>query len=334
MKLPARIFALVVLAMLISGNANRGAVSYGLLRSVDGGESWRDITEVFQSNRVNSLAITTNQIWAATDQGLFASLDQGESWKAFSAPREARFLSVLAVDGVVLAGTERDGLWRSEDAGVSWTKSLPRQRPLSLIAAKGKISAGLNRGGAAVSEDGGKTWRNVSAGLPESAQVFQLSATSTGHVYAALYANGMYALRGETWTRLGNDKAPKPLGMVASENVLLAGHNPGGMYRSLDGGETWTHNTESLPGNAPTWMIEKFGTRVFHGTTGLSGLYVSDNDGLTWRPAAAAQLHNRAVVAMASDGKTLLAATVDHVMTTGLKADLNGVESLGRLQFP
>jgi photosystem II stability/assembly factor-like uncharacterized protein len=70
----------------------------------------------------------------------------------------------------------------------------------------------------------------------------------------------------------------------ANPRSLLAA--PGGMYRSTDGGTTWTKGGAGLPGQAGIKAIVFDRVRpgtVYAGTDGM-GVFTSTDGGVIWRP--------------------------------------------------
>ncbi|HEV2666873.1 MAG TPA: hypothetical protein VG324_18280 [Blastocatellia bacterium] len=95
-----------------------------------------------------------------------------------------------------------------------------------------EIYAGTDTQGVFIRSGGAGSWDKLSHGLPVHAQVFDL-AVSGRYVYAALYSKGLYRLDsgGGRWTKVGQ---VTPLEVLAQDSTLLAGYNPGGVYRSVD----------------------------------------------------------------------------------------------------
>jgi photosystem II stability/assembly factor-like uncharacterized protein len=298
--------------------------SFGLIRSADNGLTWRDPSDKFRTNRVNALTISTDRLWAGTEQGLFSSVDEGREWTQVTESElsRARVLCLLTAEGVMLTGTERGGLWRSIDDGRTWSRAWQAKYVRSLAWSEGQFWAGLDNGTVWASTDLGISWRSKSDGLPENGQIFDMRADSKGHLYAGLYSKGFFEFRDRVWRRVGQEARPHSI--FVAEDVLLSGNNPGGIRRSVDGGASWSHLTETIAPDAPSWTFLGVAGTIYYGTTGLSGLYASRDRGESWEPLAVDYLHNRAVVALVSDGKTIFAATVHCPTRTGLDTLLEG----------
>jgi photosystem II stability/assembly factor-like uncharacterized protein len=251
------------------------------------------------------------------------------SWTPGSlAMTNSRVLCLISGSGVTLAGTERTGIWRTRDDGQSWSRVAELKYVRSLAWNGGSFWAGCDQGTVWASADAGTHWQNMSDGLPPNSQIFELRSSPQGRLYAALYSNGFYELRGRVWRRLGD--VARPLVLFAGDDVLLSGQNPGGIYRSLDGGTSWDHVRGSVALNAPSWTFYEAGGTIYYGTTGVAGLFASRDRGQTWEPVAPRDLHNRAVVALASKGTTLYAATVNHPARATLEPFGDGVMELNQ----
>lgn len=96
---------------------------------------------------------------------------------------------------------------------------------------------------------------------------------------------------------------------ITNENIILAGAVTGGLWRSTDGGNSWTHCTtpdqlhsvsciiqDTRPGHTNTWYYgsgeEFYG--VVSGTSFTSlfsgdGIFKSTDGGITWNPLASTQ---------------------------------------------
>jgi hypothetical protein len=94
--------------------------------------------------------------------------------------------------------------------------------------------------------------------------------------------------------------------MAASGATLLAGTG-GGVFRSTDGGLTWSAAT-TQPTNLGIYSLTASGTTLFAGTLG-DGVFRSTDGGLTWAALGDGPMTNAVVLELTTNGTTLLAGT-------------------------
>ncbi len=137
-------------------------------------------------------------------------------------------------------------------------------------------------------------------------QIFDL-AIKGRHLYAALHSKGLFRIEagGDRWQKVGS---VTPLEVLVRGDTLLAGHNPGGIYRSIDEGASWRppavyrviRRSGFSATQAQTYWLEH-----------RQGAVVLSNDlGETWRPSAAGLPPDAAVVATGDSTSFTLAAIV------------------------
>lgn len=165
----------------------------------------------------------------------------------------------LGIDGDAADGKSGGGVFKSLDGGASW-KQLPSQpgsrRMFYGMAVDPTDSrrvywAALGTGGGVWrSEDGGGSWKNVfsSEGWP-----FNLMVSRDGAVYCAGKALWRSADHGATWKKL-TDFSPGGTIMGLEEDPrdprtlwISFDGGKGGVFKTMDGGETWTEITGNLP---------------------------------------------------------------------------------------
>jgi len=181
----------------------------GLYRSTDGGQTFGKVTGSAAIADVHALGAAGSTVYLASPRrGLLASSDGGTTWQVRNAQTGTSFMGTILVDpkdpARLIAPDMQSGLVTSSDGGLTW-KALGG--PGGAMAAAWNpadtrqiIAVGMQ--GAARSGDGGATWQTITVPAAVSAVAFD----TTG---ATLYA-----------------------GALDGMNARL--------YRSADGGTTWT----------------------------------------------------------------------------------------------
>lgn len=249
-----------------------GTSSGQVYRSSDGGEQWRHAGPFlpFRGWVVSALASDPRQpgrVWAGL-RGLWGSglvgvsEDFGETWEARGVGLEGTQIYALemapaaagraAGDGGVpptlYAGTA-DGVWSSRDEGETWrrlTADIPEiAKVTSLHVPPGQPDTILAGTWRRTykSTDAGRTWRGVFDGMFIDSEVFAMVPTGRP---------------GEIWAPTCN-----------------------WVYQSVDYGETWRRFVTGLDERRVTSFAALPQGRLLSGT--VSGLYVSDDQGGSWR---------------------------------------------------
>ena len=292
----------------------RGAISYGVFVSADGGVSWREASHPFKANRVNALVAEGERVWAGTDRGLFSSRDAGKTWRDLGQSRLGSIQGIAVAGDVMVVGT-RAGVWRAQK-GSHWTApaELAGEKIRAVVTDGEKFFAGTDRGEVFVSRDKGVTWTKAGEGLPSNGQVHDLKVNDQGRVFVGLYSRGYFVLEEGGWRNLG---APFAFTILPiDESALVAGANPGGVAWSADEGKSWTQ-ASGIATRAPTWFLARGKAGLFVGTSGRSGLMRSADLGRSWVLVGEKEFGNKAVVAMVQAGEALVVATVNGKETDG-----------------
>jgi photosystem II stability/assembly factor-like uncharacterized protein len=177
---------------------------------------------------------------------VWRSTDMGETWSHSSAgltygdgePAVTRVWNVTPAHGVLYAGVEPAGLFRSDDDGATWT----HVRGLRDHPSRPQWQPG----------NGGLICHTIVA-----------DPTDPAHLWVGISAVGVFETRdgGETWATRNKgvraDFVPGPapefgqcvhkVAMAAGRPSTLYQQNHCGVYRTDDGGETWTEITGVLP---------------------------------------------------------------------------------------
>ena len=218
---------------------------------------------------------TDARLLVATRDGLVIARPVNGAWREMTQVLQGRDVtSVICREGIILAGTT-DGVSRSEDGGTTWRDAndglhLPHVRWLAHHPdVSGLELAGTEPAGIFVSHDGARTWR----GCPEvetlrdrhgwflpyspEAGCVRGFAFHTERVYAAVEVGGVLRSddAGATWRlAAGSTGEPSfelpPAPLVFADVHSIETHPSAadyvyaataeGLYRSKDGGDTWS----------------------------------------------------------------------------------------------
>jgi photosystem II stability/assembly factor-like uncharacterized protein len=159
----------------------------------------------------------------------------------------------------------------------------------------GLLYAGSDDGNIQVSKDGGYTWELITKKLPKGLYVSRVQASgfAESRVYASLngYRNDNflpYLYRsedyGKTWKAIGKDLPNEPINVVKEDltnpDIIYVGTD-GGLYVSIDGGESFMMWTKGLPYSVPVHdlVLHPRDNEIVLGTHGRS-LYIAKLDEL------------------------------------------------------
>jgi photosystem II stability/assembly factor-like uncharacterized protein len=261
------------------------------------GIRWREIGPYRggRSVAVAGSAARVNEYWmGTTGSGAFKTIDGGLTWlpmtdRYFSGSVGAVQVAESNPDIVWVGGGETcirgntapgDGVWKTSDAGRTWTKVEffdvknhvaririhPTNPDIVWVGVLGHVFGWNDQRGVFKTTDGGQSWkrvlfRNDSTGISD----LTLDPTNPNVLYASFW----HAYR-TPWS-------------------MNSGGAGGGLFKSVDGGETWTELT-SNPG-FPRQPLGKIGIAVSPAKSSRvwalveadsGGVFRSDDGGATW----------------------------------------------------
>jgi len=212
------------------------ATNHGVIRCEKKNGDWRTTKRTLIDKKVTSISCRLTTVLAGTTEGVFQSDDGGLTWKAMNeglAIPHVRWIEHPAARPTPLvAGTEPAGVFRFNDEKRQWTEcadvTVLRDRcgwylPYSPLAGAvrgfafhgSRIYAAVEVGGLLRSDDSGVHWRLVK-GSPSTPD------TNPGELPVNTLHPDVHSVLVHP---LNADWVYTPTG--------------GGLYRSLDGGETW-----------------------------------------------------------------------------------------------
>jgi len=295
----SRIFpalAVVAISCIVGAPASSQSLSAGVDPALYEGMRYRMVGPL-RGGRVTAVTGFRDDLHAylqgASGGGVWYTDDAGNHWR----PTADDALTAGAVGAVAVAEGNPDviyvgtgsvcirgnvsvgrGAWKSEDRGVTWTfVGLPATGAIGEIvvhpgdadvvyaAALGNPFGPNPERGVYRSQDGGESWENVLF-LNDStgAVALAMNPENPDEIFA-----GMWRAERKPWT-------------------LISGGEDGGIYRTRDGGDTWT----KLGGGLPEGVVGKVGLSISAANPSRvwamveaepgNGLWRSDDSGETW----------------------------------------------------
>ena len=283
-----------------------GASGGGVWRTDDGGTTWRNLSDGdFRTASIGAVSVAPsdpNVIWVGTGEGCFRGV----------------------------ASAMGDGVYRSTDGGESWrhlgleaSQQIPAIRvhpddpDVAWVAAQGHPFMPNEERGVFRTRDGGASWQHVLAiDASAGASDLALDASNPRILYAAVWQH-----RRRPWT-------------------ISSGGAHSGIWKSVDGGDSWTRLGEGLP-----QLMGKIGVAVSPADAGrvwaiveaegdAGGLYRSDDRGESWRQVnGERRLHARAwyyqhVIAHPTDQDTV------YVLNAAMLRSVDGGRNFERIRTP
>lgn len=241
-----------------------GATGGGIWKSTDSGENWDCVSDGFlTTSTIGALAIAPSNpdvIYAGTGEGdirgdishgdgMYKSTDGGKTW-AYAGLKETQ-----TICRIVVHPTNPDIAYAATLGHVYVRRNLDN----------GKVDADPNRG-LYKTVDGGKSWTRILAKSPQTGAIdVEFDPNNPEILYAAMW---------EGWR---------------TPYMLNSGGRDSGLFKSTDGGKTWTDLSHNK--GMPSGTLGKIGIavsptkpeRIYANIENLEGgIFRSDDGGKTW----------------------------------------------------
>lgn len=262
-----------------------GATGGGIWKTTNGGRQWENISDGFFGGSIGSISVSKsdpNVIYVgggektvrgnvSSGYGVWKTEDAGKTWTE-AGLKSSRHIPRIAIDpndhNIVYAGvlgniykpTEDRGVYKSTDGGKTWRKTLfsnshagvvdlimDPTNPRILYASTWRVQRtpySLSSGGEGSalwkSTDSGETWSEIS--LNEG------------------FPKGILGIIGVSVSPVNNQRVW----------AMVENKDQGGLYRSDDGGESWTQVNSERKLRQRAWYY----TRVYADTKDLNTVYV------------------------------------------------------------
>ncbi len=243
---------------------------YGLVRTVDGGDTWVQLPVDFRSMLGVSMALagrTTSLLLGFPQDGsvLKRSTDRGDSWTDVLTP--AHPISAVRFqptdDGHAYAASEDGTVWHSSDAGVTWTELDNTGLPLQRI-------------------------HDIQVSWSDPLQIYlaygqRISYDVIG--YRPLWRGAVGSGSAASWTDVSGTGGTAPLPTYGLTGLVIDPADPShlyvssvggptaGVFVSRDGGGSWTRFSEGLPNCLISHLTFRVPDRTLHLSTMGRGAY-------------------------------------------------------------
>ena len=255
--------------------------------------------------------------------GVFKSTDSGGTWTAVNAGLTNLYVFVLAVNpfssATLYAGTHGGGVFKSTDSGSTWTAVNSGLTDLSVFnfaidpATPRTLYAGTATLGVFKSTDSGGTWAAVNIGLSSPyIDALAIDPSTPTTLYAGTLGPQVYKSTdsGAKWAATGagpNDYwgygSAYALAINPATPATLYAGTDYGLFKSTDGGESWTDPSTDLTSVALSLAVDPASPATIYAGTSGGGVFKSTNAGDTWTPFNAG-LGDSHVNALAVDPST------------------------------
>jgi len=283
---------------------NKGAIiiagsNGGLYRSTNYGESWVRNEAELKASAVYAFAWDADTLYAAGSEGIFKSIDAGNKWTNTRGDLPTSLVrGVSVVNGTVYTYYDYGTLYRSTDKGATWKNSatnLDYRQVYSVIQCDSSLYALTNAGiYRCVPPD--YSWQ-----LTDSAynMVSFYAAERSGDTLYCGTSAGLLAstTQGKSWKTIFKRAYRPAVGsMKKNGNIIYAGTYGKGLFRSLDGGASWS-KTGTLVSIA---QISGFCANKMSllAADQSGGIYCSSDNGATWGDLSADSLESVTFVAI------------------------------------
>lgn len=269
------------------------ACGSGVYRSADSGAHWTDVTGDLPSpNGIHSLAIDPRSglLYAGAFDGVYRSADGGQHWMA-PATAIQNDVAALVVDPAVadrLYAGNNDGVVRSDDGGVTWREvnsGLEGYVWSLAIEATGTVYCGTSPLGVLKSSDAGESWSLSNLGLAATfISALAVDPTDSSVVYAGSNDRLLFKTSdgGMSWERIAEPGHVEALAIDPETPSTLYAGTWGTVFRSLDGGLSWTSSEPSDLLDVTSIVLDPADPSTLYAGS-FTGAFVSRDGAETWQ---------------------------------------------------
>lgn len=291
----------------------------GLWRSRDWGTNWERVlggaggVSLGKVGPVRCIVPLAPQVYLAADSGVYISGDFGETWRRIAEPAPCNALlasrypqadsTLFLATASGLFRSRMDLLQRPEDTPRSFEPTPLGDAPVFRVEWPGPALIAATGKGVFVSNDSGAAFTPASDGLP-AGEVRALAVSAFYAVDPALFAAvasaGVFRSGdgGRSWTSAG--LAGRRVNDLVWLGPLLYATTDSGVYRTDDLGKTWTELREGVGGRATRLIFPLAPASGAEAFLGTDhGVFWTGDGGLYWRSTGNVLL-NEEILALAT----------------------------------
>ena len=308
-----------------------GTASGGVFKSVNGGITWEPLFDDQPTSTIGDIAIAPSDpsiVWVGTGEannrqssswgdGVYKSTDGGKTWTHMGLDRTMHIGRIVissadpnvvyvAAEGNLWGPSKDRGVYKTTDGGKTWTNvlfvnddtgvsdiAMSPASPGTLIACayqRRRTAYGYNGSGPGSAlyktTDGGATWKRIEKGLPYAAEESMEAGAPAGSG-ASENPAATRELEREQTGRIGVDYYRH------NPNVVYAviEHANGGVYRSEDGGDTWTKMSSTDPRGSYYSQVRVDPNNDQRIWVCGAQMFVSDDGGRTFKSNYVTRIH-------------------------------------------
>jgi photosystem II stability/assembly factor-like uncharacterized protein len=268
----------------------------GIFLSYDNGINW--VHYLHENSTISKLYSFNSRLFAGViNEGIYYSDDNGENWIQ-SKLNHINVYDFTSNGSAIFAGTDRytnydtGGVFISTDNGINWNITNLRAKIINALNCfNSKFYAGAAYEGIYTSTNNGINWVHLTS-LPGCVPYcfFQRG----GKIFSGMFRDNHYQTTGLYFTTNNGSSwdsvmGIKSVGRISANSNYLFGscNDSSGPIRSSNEGVSWI-TTSLLKG---TWDVITNNNYVFAGTT-MNGIYMSSDNGTTWRAKNEGILNN------------------------------------------
>ncbi|MBX3365162.1 MAG: hypothetical protein KF866_10380 [Phycisphaeraceae bacterium] len=232
----------------------------------------------------------------------------GEAWSGNS-NASGRVVSIAphpTDPATVYIASASGGIWKTTNTGALWTPmtdelsilnhgvvTLDPQNPEVVYAGTGEYTTGSTGDGVFRSLDGGATWTRIAttSQVGNNCSGLIVSPTNSNVIHVTSSAGYTHSNDGGiTWSRRFNGNVSSLAVNPISPNIVYIGVHGNGIYRSTDGGTTFSQLSGGLPTSGLRRIVlaicesqpQVLYAAIINSSGGLLGFYRTGDSGNTW----------------------------------------------------